>query len=177
MDSESYWNLTGVRPVCPCGNPTKFVNISLGYKNFCGHSCAAKAWRAEMKEDAGRFDSFRQKVSANMVKEWDARPENARSEIFAKAANTNRSRIAELSDEERAAKFSHNPAGFYESLERYWNVASEEEKVRVFGLIRERADATMASRTPREYIDAQNAKIEKWIQNGGFDHITKTLGA
>lgn len=112
-----------------------------------------------------------------MVKEWNARPENVRTEIFAKAANTNRSRISELSDEERIAKYNRNPTGFYESLERYWNTASEEEKVRVFELIRERADATMASRTPEEYIDAQNAKIEKWILNGGFDHITKTLGA
>lgn len=112
VDSETYWNLSSVRPVCPCGNPTKFVNISLGYKNFCGHSCSARAWRAELKEDTGRFDSFRQKVAANMVKEWNARPENVRTEIFAKAANTNRSRISELSDEERIAKYNRTPPGF-----------------------------------------------------------------
>lgn len=176
-NSETYWNMSNIRPICPRGSQTRFKNISVGYEDFCGHSCAAKDYRRKMKSDAAKFDSFRGKVSENMKRVWESRDEKEARGIFARAGETNRAKIATLTDEQRREKYNHNPGGHYKSLKEFWETAPREEKERVWELIRQRADATMISRTPEEYIKWLNKNVEDWINAGGFDHVSNALGA
>ncbi len=176
IDSETYWNMNNVRPVCPCGELTKFKNITLGYESFCGHSCAAKEWRSAMKNDASKFDAFREKVSNNMMKVWSERSDETRREIFAKAGASNSKRLSRMTDFERREKCNHNPDGFYESIKGFWGSASDEEKTRVYALITRNASSTMASRTPEEYVVRRHAMVDAWEAAGGFAAIDKSLG-
>lgn len=175
-NSENYWNMSNARPLCPCGNETKFKNITLGYESFCGHSCSAKAWRAEMKKDISIFDAFRDKVSTNMKKEWSDRSHETRREIFDKAGSSNSERLSRMTVSERREKCNHNPKGFYESIKGFWRSATDEEKARVYASIMRNASSTMASRTPEEYIARRREIVDAWEAAGGFAAIDKSLG-
>lgn len=56
--------------ICVCGSPTKFSNVTNGYRAFCSKKCACTTSRESLKADHKKFQEFKNKVSKNMQGVW-----------------------------------------------------------------------------------------------------------
>lgn len=173
MNSETYWNLTNSRPKCHCGKETKFVNLSLGYKATCSHSCGAKVFRSNLSKDIEKSLAFRSKVATNMQNIWRERMVSGEAqEILERSANSNRKNIAELSDAERLKKYTHNPRGNLKSLKSYWKSASDAD----IANIRKKASRTIAEMTDCAWKESLQRKVRSWIEGGGYESLNRVFG-
>jgi hypothetical protein len=90
-------------------NPTKYENITMGYKKNCSKSCGnssrAILKRKLLRSDTYKFNLFREKVSKNQIKIWKNRSDEIVINIFKKKVRTECSR-KELSNNDPRLKLS-----------------------------------------------------------------------
>jgi hypothetical protein len=128
-----------------CASPTKFVNLSDGYRSSCGNVCAGIAKRRALKLDDEKYNNFCKKVAQNQLSIWKIRAiTGEKSAMLNKLHSNNREFAAKLSTEERIARFG------------YMNKLSPTDKAFVYGKI-------LATKTIRGII-TDNRLLPAFIQ-------------
>jgi len=156
-----------------CKSPTKYQNINLGYKKYCGHSCAAIHKRKLLKENDQKNEIFKEKVRNNMIKKWKEREiTGEKTKIIDKAKKTNKKIIQKLTKEERKKRFGwlNKYSGkerkekikkIIKPLTNFWKNGSDEEIKKV---INKRTN-TMIDRYGSNYYDDLFVCSEKTTKN------------
>lgn len=120
-----------MQPKCKvCDEPAKLVKGE--YKDSCGtRRCSAILMRQRLKADPEKFAAFVGKVKANVKNEWASRSDSELKTIRAKIGATSSANKQAMTKAERRAKFTGNPEGYAQSLEKFWKTASPERKAEV----------------------------------------------
>lgn len=157
-----------------CTNPTKYSNLGLGYSKTCSHSCSAKLFRFNLKLNEEKYDTFKQKISNNMIKEWKKREKTGEKyEIIEKAKKTKKETIENMSYEERIKKFGwinklnesekqkFIQKNYWEILYKYWQEITDEQ----FMKITKKRLNTMSERQKSDYVYLITEKDKEIIDN------------
>lgn len=96
-----------------CHNKTNYAGLSVGYRETCSQSCAAKLFRLRLKQNPEKFNSFVKKISDGVKKEWET---NDQSERIRRMTKTVRKNTKNMTLEEKKEKYG------------YLNKLSEKEK-------------------------------------------------
>lgn len=105
MKSKEYYDKHYTIGRCKvCESTTQFINLSSGYQKTCGHSCGAKRFRENLKQDINKFDSFVKKVSQNQTRIWKERTIEEKEDIAKKISQTLIEYMSSLTKEERKCK-------------------------------------------------------------------------
>lgn len=89
-----------------CNAPTLFTNLTLGYKNTCGHKCGGILVRQELLLDEEKNKKFKEKVANNQTNIWNQRKQTGKAEIIhKKVSDTVKKKNAALTKEELRVKY------------------------------------------------------------------------
>lgn len=114
-----------------CGEATKFLGLFEGYRITCNHTCGAIHFRKNLKEDNGKFQSFKEKVSANQASIWKNRElTGEKVSIIQKVAATTALINNGLTDKERAERYSRYHRCDEKTIDRL-NKAGAEQLMRL----------------------------------------------
>lgn len=112
ISSKTYYDLylktseTGICKADGCNKQTRYVNIVVGYRDFCSERCAAIIHRFNLKNNEEKFNSFRDKVSLNQTQIWKNRDDTGEKIIiFNKVSKTSKLNNSKMTVEERNVKF------------------------------------------------------------------------
>ena len=108
VDIKTYYDTylkCGDDGVCVvCKNSTKYSGLGDGYKKTCGKSCSTKLFRSNMKNDVEKYNSFVNKISNSVKKEWETKDQTDRILNMKKSL---RLKYSNLSKEERKDRFGY----------------------------------------------------------------------
>lgn len=125
-----------------CNISTLFTNLTIGYKNTCGHKCAGILVRQELSADKEKHEKFKEKVAKNQTDIWRQRKLTGEAEtIHKKVSNTVKKKNANLTKEELRAKYGwlnklteDRKKDWIESVQKqtgmyiWWKTVNEEDK-------------------------------------------------
>jgi hypothetical protein len=123
-----------------CGKNTKFISISLGYKNTCSHICGGKFHRNNLSLDNDKNTRFKEKVSKNQIKIWESRTSEEKQKINLKSSRTNKEKNSLLSKEERIERFG------------WMNKLSEIDKKNIINYIYNKSLRKFYNETPEDIL-------------------------
>ena len=109
-----------------CSNKTKFININLGYKNTCSHTCGGILHRRNLKNNTEKHKEFVKKIKANLKQKHKNRTLEEKKIFREKISTTRKQSIAKMSVEERKKCFGWlNNLSFYSKQEFISNVLTK----------------------------------------------------
>jgi hypothetical protein len=125
-----------------CNALTRFTNLTLGYKNTCGHKCAGTLVRQEMAANEEKHQKFKEKVADNQTNIWRQRKLTGAAElIHKKVSDTVKKKNTTLTKEEIRDKYGwlnkltqDRKKEWIESVQKqtgmhtWWKNASDEDR-------------------------------------------------
>lgn len=112
-------------PICLICSTSVEVKVGGEYNIVCCRKCSGIYTQRERRKDEEKFRIFKERCSAAAQKGWDDRSDQEKREIFERAGRTNSENISKLSDEERIAKYNHNPNGNIHVLRQWYQSADD----------------------------------------------------
>lgn len=114
-------------PKCPSCRSTVSFNKCTGRLNkTCSRNCGGVLTQRTRHSDEARLNTFRQNCSESAKVAWEQMNPSKKESVFKRVAETRRLNDSKLSKEERKARYTHNWAGHYESLRRFYAESSRE---------------------------------------------------
>lgn len=135
----------GTGGICSCGEPTKFINATKGYRKHCSKVCATTYNRAFLRSNEDKFSKFKNKVSSNMINEWSSRKSKGSDiTIHDKIKKTQKENANLLTESEKVEKFGWmnklsiedrnafiNEIMLNTGMHKWWENATDCEKAQV----------------------------------------------
>lgn len=108
-------------PKCPsCHSAVSFNKCTGRLNKTCSRNCGGVLTQRTRHSDEVKLNTFRQNCSQSAKTAWEQMEASKKEDVFKRIAETRKINDSKLSAEERKARYTHNWAGHYESLRKFY---------------------------------------------------------